>query len=135
LYLAFMAAVVSVAAAVRSSSGSGVAAESCVSPSLTTSLQSVRVRESTKVSGQWFWQDCNDVVTHGTQPPPNTPIATVRLVLRTHDGHTFDLGLTHADLAGSFTITITVPDGVPPGPAQIKDKAGLGSPAKIVVHP
>jgi hypothetical protein len=116
------------------SSGSGVAAKSCVAPSLTTSPTSVRVGEPMKVSGQWFWAECNDVVMRGNQPSPNAPVETVRLVLQTNGGHRFDLGMAHPDSSGSFTVTITVPDGARPGAAQIKDKAGLGSPAKIILR-
>jgi hypothetical protein len=134
-YLGLVVVLAAVTTAACSSSGAGVAAASCVSPSLTAWSSTVRVGEQMKVSGQWFFADCNDVVIGGSKPPPNTPVAAVQLVLRTHGGQLFDLGVAHPDSEGSFTVTITVPEGAQAGPAQIKDKAGLGLPAKITLNP
>lgn len=136
-HIRFVAAYFCVAAvtAACSSSGGGVEAASCVAPFLVVSRTAVHVGDSLTVSGHWFWTDCKDVVTRGEPPSPNTPIRTVRLVLQSHGGQLFYVGTAHPDSTATFSITITVPDEVRLGAAQVKDEVGLSSPAKIVVTP
>ena len=134
-YLRYATAVVSAVAAVAGcSSSDGTAdAASCVAPSISASPTAVHVGDALTVSGRWFWADCNDVATGGEQPPANTPIATVRLVLQPHGGQPFDVGTAHPDATGSFTATVIIPTGVQLGAAVITDDPALGPPAYIAI--
>jgi hypothetical protein len=121
-------------AACSSAPSGGQGARSCVPPSSPASMTSIGVGESLNVSGQWFWTDCGDVATNGEPPSPGTPVGKVRLVLHTHGGQTFDVGTARPDTSGSFTVTISVPNGAEPGAARLEDKAALGSSAEFVIH-
>ena len=125
--------VVTGCASSRSVGGGGAA--SCVSPTLTASKTSVHGGDSLKVSGHWFVSECHDVVVNGRSPAANAPIQAVPLVLSTRRGQVFDVGTAHPDGTGSFTITVTVPDGAAAGPASVASRDALGIPLKITISP
>jgi hypothetical protein len=110
----------------------GVAA-SCAAPRLTASPGSVRAGGTLTIKGRWFVSECYDTSVKGRSRPPNPPIASVRLVLRTTQRQVFDLAVAHPDQQGSFTMPVTVPSGAATGRATVATRNDLANRVEVAI--
>jgi hypothetical protein len=109
------------------------AAASCAAPRLTASPDAVRAGGTLTIKGRWFVSECYDTSVQGQSRPPNPPIASVRLVLRTTQRQVFDLAVAHPDQQGSFTMLVTVPSGAATGRATVATRNDLANRVEVAI--
>lgn len=90
----------------------------CVQPQLSVSPEQAAPGQTFRVSGDYFFEGCNDSAVNGEEPPDEPPQENIQISLRQGD-RTWHLTTVDADSADTIDVNVEVPVEAQPGNATV----------------